>query len=239
MGKIVSTKVQCGDDIHTISIWEPGSEDACGVEHVVYGKKGYIICFEDHEVELTLTTMDLGVSCSCLDVLNNHRQRIVELSEELLESDFGCLSKHETAKLIKERDFDVFLSLTIEPVSKKEIKTRHSNEFDEDAYDYIDAIENTAMRLADNGNLRLMSFIIKHGWKTGVDELCHAAENGHLNMVRFILEGFDKELHGTRISITKAKNRAIGANKTKITKYLTKVLEECKKIQEPTKENTF
>ncbi|MFA6459552.1 MAG: ankyrin repeat domain-containing protein [Candidatus Paceibacterota bacterium] len=59
MSLLSRIEVRCRGEIHHISTWEPGDEDKCGAEHVVYGPKGYIICYEDHDVETDLTVSDL------------------------------------------------------------------------------------------------------------------------------------------------------------------------------------
>jgi hypothetical protein len=230
MGKIASTKVQCGDDIHTISIWEPGSEDACGVEHVVYGKKGYIICFEDHEVELTLTTMDLGVPCPCLSLLDNNREKIISADSAFQDLDIDGNDYSRVKDIREDVNAAVFVSLAVKPLSQKEYGLADG---DPDIQEYFDIIGDAATRVADSGDIQLIKFMIKHGWKAGEDELCHAAEHGRLDLVKYLLRMFENVDYRTKVSITRAKDRALRAKKKRVAKYLTEVLEEYKDVQEP------
>jgi hypothetical protein len=230
MGKIASTKFQCGDDRHTISIWEPGGEDACGVEHVVYGKKGYIICFEDHEVELTLTTMDLGVPCPCLSLLDNHRANIISAESAFQELDLDGNDTLRVEEIQEDVNAAIFVSLAVRPLS---IRERKAAEFDPDIQEYFDIIGETSVQVASNGDIQLIKFMLKHGWKVGEDELCHAAEHGHLDLVKYIQRMFNNVDYRTKVSITRAKDRALKAKKKRVAKYLTEVLEEYKDVQEP------
>jgi hypothetical protein len=59
MTMLARIEVECNGEKHHVSAWEPGDEEKCGVEHVTYGPKGYIICYEDHDAELELTITDL------------------------------------------------------------------------------------------------------------------------------------------------------------------------------------
>jgi ankyrin repeat protein len=52
-------EVDCNDEKHHISAWEPGDEKACGSEHIVHVSKGILLCYEDHDVELEETVSDL------------------------------------------------------------------------------------------------------------------------------------------------------------------------------------
>jgi hypothetical protein len=61
--------VYCEDTKHHVSAWEPGDEDECGAEHVIYSLDGNIICCEDHDAELALTIADLsGENPTCLTI---------------------------------------------------------------------------------------------------------------------------------------------------------------------------
>jgi hypothetical protein len=68
MTMLARIEVECNGEKHHISAWEPGDEDKCGAEHVVYGPNGYIICYEDHDAETELTISDLtGEITECFD----------------------------------------------------------------------------------------------------------------------------------------------------------------------------
>jgi len=69
MSMLVRAKVYlCEAENHYISIWEPGDEERCGVEHVAYGPRGYIICYEDHNVDIDQTVADLtGGRIGCFE----------------------------------------------------------------------------------------------------------------------------------------------------------------------------
>ncbi|MFA6459551.1 MAG: hypothetical protein WCV79_04150 [Candidatus Paceibacterota bacterium] len=65
---LARTEVECNGEKHHISAWEPGDEEQCDADHVVYGPKGYIICYEDHDAEIDLTITDMtGEMCGCFE----------------------------------------------------------------------------------------------------------------------------------------------------------------------------
>jgi ankyrin repeat protein len=59
MTMLARIKTTCNGETHHVSIWEPGDEDLCGAEHIIYARNGKIICYEDHDAELELTVTDL------------------------------------------------------------------------------------------------------------------------------------------------------------------------------------
>jgi len=68
MTMLARIEVECNGEKHHISAWEPGDKEKCGAEHITYGPKGYIICYEDHDAELELTITDLtGEMCGCFE----------------------------------------------------------------------------------------------------------------------------------------------------------------------------
>ncbi|MFA6459548.1 MAG: hypothetical protein WCV79_04135 [Candidatus Paceibacterota bacterium] len=68
MSRLSRVTCSCNGQEHHISAWEPGDEATCGYEHAIIGRKGYILCLEDHdELELDMTIVDLtGESTGCL-----------------------------------------------------------------------------------------------------------------------------------------------------------------------------
>ncbi|MFA6459571.1 MAG: hypothetical protein WCV79_04250 [Candidatus Paceibacterota bacterium] len=74
MTVLARIEIECDEDEHHhLSLWEPGDEEACGAEHVVYGPGGIVICYEDHEAELALTIADLtGETPFCFQYVNEY-----------------------------------------------------------------------------------------------------------------------------------------------------------------------
>jgi len=66
---IARIEVECNDEKHHVSVWDPGDEEKCGHEHGIVSPNGKIICCEDHEVELDLTIADLtGMQPMCISL---------------------------------------------------------------------------------------------------------------------------------------------------------------------------
>jgi len=132
--------------------------------------------------------------------------------------------------MVEEIGAAIFVSLAIKPLSAKEYGDA---EIDLDIQEYLDAIADVAIQSAARGDIQLIKFMIKHGWKVGEDEFCHAAEHGHLDLVKYIQRMFNNVDYRTKVSITRAKDRVLKAKKKRVAKYLTEVLEEYKDVQEP------
>jgi hypothetical protein len=62
-------------ETHIISVYTPGSETECEKDSVVVGPLGYIVCFENHSIELDMTIADLsGYYYGCLRyIMDPHR----------------------------------------------------------------------------------------------------------------------------------------------------------------------
>ncbi|MFA6459570.1 MAG: hypothetical protein WCV79_04245 [Candidatus Paceibacterota bacterium] len=55
-------------ETHRISVYTPGSEFSCEEDHLIVGPLGYIVCFENHCIELDMTVADLtGYYYGCLE----------------------------------------------------------------------------------------------------------------------------------------------------------------------------
>jgi ankyrin repeat protein len=71
MSMLARIPMMCNDEVHYISVWEPGDELLCGAEHVIYATNGNIICYENHDAELELTISDLtGTQPDCIAWMN-------------------------------------------------------------------------------------------------------------------------------------------------------------------------
>lgn len=72
--------VHCGDArLHHISVWEPGDEDILKHEHIEYAKNGNIIYYENHDVEIERTVMDLtGIKINCFHWTNDPSDTLLD-----------------------------------------------------------------------------------------------------------------------------------------------------------------
>jgi ankyrin repeat protein len=70
MNMLARAKVECNGEGHYISVWEPGDEEKCGIEHVVPLQNGNLLCYESHYLEIDMTVSDLtGIKIECLKYL--------------------------------------------------------------------------------------------------------------------------------------------------------------------------
>jgi hypothetical protein len=74
MSRLARMPVHCSEPIHLhhISIWEPEDEKKLKTDHIEYASNGNIIYYENHDVEIERTVMDLtGVSIKCFHWMND------------------------------------------------------------------------------------------------------------------------------------------------------------------------
>ncbi|MFA6459550.1 MAG: hypothetical protein WCV79_04145 [Candidatus Paceibacterota bacterium] len=74
--------VECGsedDPRHTIYVLKPGCESKCEKESSIIGPTGYVICLQDHDIEIDETISDLtGLDIPCLKAIADAGNYLVE-----------------------------------------------------------------------------------------------------------------------------------------------------------------
>lgn len=59
MSMLAQINLGCEDERHVISVLEPGDETLCEEGHLLYGVDRYIICYQNHDIDLDRTIADL------------------------------------------------------------------------------------------------------------------------------------------------------------------------------------
>ncbi|MFA6459572.1 MAG: ankyrin repeat domain-containing protein [Candidatus Paceibacterota bacterium] len=195
MSILARIEVDCNDEKHHISAWEPGDEEECGAEHVTYGSKGYIICYEDHDADMDLTLEDLGVPIPCFLLVERSVFSISSSLERIRYSLEGPILKEFFSKIII--SICAGADIHIEDDAALRLAARCGNlpmvGFLIANGANIHARNNAALlSSAYYGHSTIIRLLIKHGANIHTMDdaaLRWAAINNHLETVRILVEG--------------------------------------------------
>lgn len=187
MSMLARIPVMCNDEVHHISIWQPGDEKSCGPEHVVTLEDGNVLCYEEHDVELDLTVFDLtGVKPDCfswMDTLENNLLTVI-LSKDFEATKFCVLAG---------ADVNVYFSSPLCYAAMKN-QYRIANflvEHGAAVSHKMGPEREPITHAAKYGNGKIAKLFIKHGADPNVGNytpLHEAAKEGHLGMVKLLLK---------------------------------------------------
>jgi ankyrin repeat protein len=187
---LAKIEVFCNDQMHHISAWKPGDEEKCGSEHVTYGPKGHIICYEDHEVELEQTIADLtGEKTECFKCVDSRNVENMLDAAQYGKFDLVIISICLGIDIHAEKDYAI--REATQSGHLRAVQLLVDNGAD------VNTSDDYPLRWASwNGHLSIVKFLIEHGADVhSIDDgaLRLAAENGKLNVVKLLVK------HGANI----------------------------------------
>jgi hypothetical protein len=213
MSILARIEVKCNSEEHHISAWEPGDEEACGSEHVTYGPKGHIICYEDHDVELELTITDLtGEKCNCL--------LVKESLAALLLSGAGTGNFDRVAfSMYAGADIDCYEGSALVEAARRSHLDIVKLLVDNGANVTLNDNE-AIINAASSNSIRSFKHIVKYGAGADVHAqhdraLTEASRNGYLGMVKLLLK-----YNPPRTSVQKAGNEALRYSRMNVFYFL-------------------